>query len=42
MLLFATTTLVPSGLAGKRYGALARPAAARNATTARTVPMTMY
>ncbi len=42
MLVLATTTLVPSGLAGKRNGALARLAAARNATTARTVPMMMY
>src|SRR5258706_6508130 len=42
MLVLATTTLVPSGLAGKRNGALARLAAAKNATTARTVPMMMY
>src|SRR5713101_2339031 len=42
MLVLATTTLVPSGLAGKRNGALARLAAARNATTARAVPMMMY
>src|SRR5262245_7478027 len=42
IVLLATTILVPSGLAGKRYGALARVAAARKATTARTVPTMMY
>src|SRR5258708_32488834 len=42
MLVLATTTLVPNGLAGERDGALARLAAARNAAPAPTGPLMMY
>ena len=38
----ATTTFEPLADAGKRYGALASAAAARNATSASAVPMMMY